>query len=115
MGHQIPRDVRQWGPVGERGGGSAFHSRLGQPAGWIGIYQVEDERPLNTRELLFLSSISRLAGLGVEKIDLVEALQKRTLSQDTLVQDSIPDPSLGARRHVRDHRRQRNPDQGRLG
>jgi len=69
---------------------SAFFAPLknvGQPAGWIGIYQVEEERPLNTRELLFLSSISRLAGLGVEKIDLVEALQKRTLSQDTLVED----------------------------
>ncbi|MEE8104588.1 MAG: ATP-binding protein, partial [Planctomycetota bacterium] len=69
---------------------SAFFAPLknvGQPAGWIGIYQVEDERPLNTRELLFLSSISRLAGLGVEKIDLVEALQRRTMSQETSVQD----------------------------
>jgi two-component system NtrC family sensor kinase len=69
---------------------SAFIAPLknvGNPAGWIGIYQVEDERPLNTRELLFLSSISRLAGLGVEKIDLVEELQKKTMVQETSEQD----------------------------
>ena len=54
----------------------------GQPAGWIGIYQVAGERVLNTRELLFLSSISRLAALGLEKIDFLEEMQRFTKEQE---------------------------------
>ncbi len=47
-----------------------------KPTGWIGIYHVADEPRVNTQGLLFLSSVSRVAALGLEKIALVEKLQR---------------------------------------
>jgi len=45
-------------------------------AGWLGIYSTDDGPPLSTQALLFLSSISRLAALGLEKIALLEQTQR---------------------------------------
>jgi len=50
------------------------------PGGWIGIYQAEGEPRLNASALLFLSSISRLAALGLEKIGQLDLLRR---AQDT--------------------------------
>lgn len=47
-----------------------------KPTGWIGIYHVADEPRVNTQGLLFLSSVSRIAALGLEKIALVDRLQR---------------------------------------
>ncbi|MFI5401599.1 MAG: ATP-binding protein [Planctomycetota bacterium] len=47
-----------------------------KPTGWIGIYHVADEPRVNTQGLLFLSSVSRVAALGLEKIALVDRLQR---------------------------------------
>ena len=46
------------------------------PSGWIGIYLSEDEPRLNAAALLFLSSISRLAALGLEKIGQFDVLRR---------------------------------------
>ncbi len=45
---------------------------LGRLLGWLGIYATDDEPPLSTQELLFLSSISRLAALGLDQIVQVD-------------------------------------------
>jgi len=47
-----------------------------KPTGWIGVYHVADEPRLNTQALLFLSTVSRIAALGLEKIALVDRLQR---------------------------------------
>jgi C4-dicarboxylate-specific signal transduction histidine kinase len=47
-----------------------------KPTGWIGIYHVADEPRLSTQGLLFLSGVSRVAALGLEKIALVDRLQR---------------------------------------
>jgi len=47
-----------------------------KPSGWIGIYHTADEPRVTTQGLLFLSSIARLAALGLEKIALLERMQK---------------------------------------
>ncbi|MDH3591941.1 MAG: hypothetical protein OER88_08690, partial [Planctomycetota bacterium] len=47
----------------------------GKPAGWIAIYATADESPMSTQEVLFLSSISRLAALGVEQISMLDKVQ----------------------------------------
>ena len=47
----------------------------GRPAGWLGIYAVGEDAPLSTQSLLFLSSISRLAALGLDKIALLNRAQ----------------------------------------
>jgi len=46
------------------------------PSGWIGIYLSEGEPRLNASALLFLSSISRLAALGLEKIGQFDILRR---------------------------------------
>lgn len=48
----------------------------GKPAGWLGIYAKDDEASLGTQHLLFLSAISRFASLGLEKIALLDSLQR---------------------------------------
>jgi signal transduction histidine kinase/signal recognition particle receptor subunit beta len=47
-----------------------------RPTGWIGIYHMGGEPRLSTQGLLFLSSVSRVAALGLEKIALVDRLQR---------------------------------------
>jgi signal transduction histidine kinase/signal recognition particle receptor subunit beta len=54
----------------------------GRPAGWIGIYALGDEAPLSTQSLLFLSSISRLAALGLDKIRLLSKVQEARARQE---------------------------------
>jgi len=46
------------------------------PSGWIGIYRMEGEARLNASALLFLSSISRLAALGLDKIGQFDVLRR---------------------------------------
>jgi signal transduction histidine kinase len=57
------------------------------PSGWIGIYLVDDEPRLNASALLFLSSISRLAALGLEKIGKFDALQRAHKASDAELQE----------------------------
>ncbi|MHC4222598.1 MAG: ATP-binding protein [Planctomycetota bacterium] len=59
----------------------------GTSTGWIGIYSTRDERTVNTQGLLFLSSISRFAALGLEKIRYMEALAEANASLEEQVQD----------------------------
>lgn len=58
-----------------RGLFQSIRSTSGRTAGWLGIYSTEDEVPMTTQRLLFLSSISRLAALGLEKITLVDRMR----------------------------------------
>jgi len=51
-----------------------------KPAGWIGIYGTRDEPQLSTPAMLFLSSIARLAALGLEKIGLLDKIQRLNAS-----------------------------------
>jgi len=47
-----------------------------KPAGWIGIYRLEDAPLLGAQGLLFLSSVARLAAIGLERIALVDRVQR---------------------------------------
>ncbi|MHC4548372.1 MAG: ATP-binding protein [Planctomycetota bacterium] len=57
------------------------------PAGWIGIYGTGDEPQLSTQAMLFLSSISRLAALGLEKIGLLDKAQRFSASLEEAVHE----------------------------
>jgi signal transduction histidine kinase len=46
------------------------------PSGWMSLYFVEEPRHLGAQGLLFLSSISRLASLGLEKIAQHDAMAR---------------------------------------
>jgi signal transduction histidine kinase len=59
----------------------------GRPAGWIGIYAAGEEPPLTTQEMLFLSSISRLAALGLDKIALLDKVQQIRAAQEEAVRE----------------------------
>jgi len=59
----------------------------GKPAGWLGIYTTGDERPLTTQKLLFLSSISRLTALGLEKISLLEEVRSAREGSEQQVEE----------------------------
>ncbi len=48
----------------------------GKPTGWLAVYQFADEQPLDTHSLLLLSSLSGLASLGLEKISLLDEVQR---------------------------------------
>jgi signal transduction histidine kinase/GTPase SAR1 family protein len=58
-----------------------------KPAGWIGIYGTRDEPQLSTTAMLFLSSIARLAALGLEKIGLLDKIQRFNASLEDAVQE----------------------------
>lgn len=46
------------------------------PSGWIAIYRFAEEEKLSSQGLLFLSSIARLASLGLDKIAQFDALAR---------------------------------------
>jgi len=46
------------------------------PNGWIGIYMVEETPRMGASALLFLSSIARLAALGLEKIGQFDVMRR---------------------------------------
>ncbi len=46
----------------------------GETVGWLGIYVTEEDVAITTQRLLFLSSISRLTALGIEKIRLLDKM-----------------------------------------
>jgi len=58
-----------------------------KPAGWIGIYGTRDEPQLSTPAMLFLSSIARLAALGLEKIGLLDKIQRFNVSLEDAVRE----------------------------
>jgi signal transduction histidine kinase len=58
-----------------------------KPAGWIGIYGTKDEPQLSTPAMLFLSSIARLAALGLEKIGLLDKVQRFNASLEDAVRE----------------------------
>ncbi|MFQ5843613.1 MAG: ATP-binding protein [Planctomycetota bacterium] len=58
----------------------------GQPSGWLGLYLVADETPLDGHALLFLSSLSGLASLGLEKIALLNEVKLFNTRLETEVQ-----------------------------
>ncbi|MHC4137121.1 MAG: ATP-binding protein [Planctomycetota bacterium] len=58
-----------------------------KPAGWIGIYGTKDEPQLSTPAMLFLSSIARLAALGLEKIGLLDKIQRFNASLEDAVRE----------------------------
>ena len=58
-----------------------------KPAGWIGIYGTRDEPQLSTPAMLFLSSIARLAALGLEKIGLLDKIQRFNASLEDAVSE----------------------------
>lgn len=58
-----------------------------RPAGWIGIYGTRDEPQLSTPAMLFLSSIARLAALGLEKIGLLDKIQRFNASLEDAVRE----------------------------
>ncbi|MHC5051097.1 MAG: sensor histidine kinase, partial [Planctomycetota bacterium] len=58
-----------------------------KPAGWIGIYGTRDEPQLSTPAMLFLSSIARLAALGLEKIGLLDKIQRFNTSLEDAVRE----------------------------
>lgn len=62
-----------------------------KPTGWIGIYHVADEPRVNTQGLLFLSSVSRVAALGLEKIALVDRLQRTQAQLEATVRQRTAD------------------------
>ncbi len=62
-----------------------------KPTGWIGIYHVADEPRVNTQGLLFLSSVSRIAALGLEKIALVDRLQRTQLQLEGVLRQRTTD------------------------
>lgn len=62
-----------------------------KPTGWIGIYHVADEPRVSTQGLLFLSSVSRVAALGLEKIALVDRLQRKEAQLEGTVRQRTSD------------------------
>jgi len=48
----------------------------GKPDGWLAIYGAKEDALLTTQHLLFLSSISRLAALGLDKIAQLAELRR---------------------------------------
>jgi signal transduction histidine kinase/signal recognition particle receptor subunit beta len=62
-----------------------------KPTGWIGVYHVGDEPRLNTQALLFLSTVSRIAALGLEKIALVDRLQRAQARLEETVRQRTSD------------------------
>ncbi len=54
----------------------------GKPAGWISIYSCAEDIVLTTQQLLFLSSISRLAALGIEQIALFDNARNHSSSTE---------------------------------
>ena len=59
----------------------AIRGNNGKTAGWLGIYVTEEDVAITTQRLLFLSSISRLAALGLEKISLLEQMRETVSRQ----------------------------------
>ncbi len=62
-----------------------------KPTGWIGVYHVGDEPRLNTQAMLFLSTVSRIAALGLEKIALVDRLQRAQAALEGTVRQRTAD------------------------
>jgi len=56
-------------------------------AGWLGIFGMEDEPLLSTQAMLFLSSISRLAALGLDKIALLDKVRRLSARLEAEVKD----------------------------
>lgn len=59
----------------------------GKLAGWIGIYGCGDEPPMNAQGLIFLSSIGRLASMGLDKIALLDRVKRFTQRLEEEVRD----------------------------
>lgn len=65
----------------------SIRGKSGSPAGWISIYFTEPGPSLTTQQLLFLSSISRLAALGLDKIGLLDQMQRRNAAVEKLLSE----------------------------
>jgi len=59
----------------------------GRLLGWLGIYATGSEPPLSTQELLFLSSISRLAALGLDQIVEMDKLRRASGRLEEVVKE----------------------------
>jgi len=57
------------------------------PSGWMAVYFVEEQRRLGAQGLLFLSSISRLASLGLEKIAHYDSMSRARERSDAELLD----------------------------
>lgn len=56
-------------------------------AGWLGIFALDDEPLLSSQGMLFLSSISRLAALGLDKIALLDKVRRLSARLEAEVKD----------------------------
>jgi len=85
-----PRLLHALRRVDRRVKGAMFQpvkSKHDQPAGWIAIYSVDENTRLSTQALLFLSSISRLAALGLGKIALFDELKGRVATNEQAIRE----------------------------
>ncbi len=71
----------------------------GKPDGWLAIYGAKEDALLTTQHLLFLSSISRLAALGLDKIAQLAELRRACARLEGDLEDRTGKLEMAQARH----------------